>query len=139
MKSSSVRPNSLNTCIPRDIKPKTLMAEKMQITASPSAKAPVRRKIKTPGRWDAVMIKMEKSKNSNDLKIHKTAIKGKLDYQCNAVPNGSIPKISPTDELSVAINNNNSSHLRPSTPTLNSASSPTMTKNTLHLITSKGI
>lgn len=143
---SSVRPNSLTTSIPRDMKSKTV-SEKMQIcpTGLPSAKAPVRRKLKTPGRWDAVMTKIEMAKTSNDSKTHKTALRGnynKSGVPNGSLPNGSLPKIGPSDPLSVGNDNNNSSHLRPSTPSTPSHKSgaiPTMTKtNTLLSFTSKG-
>ncbi|CAG2105722.1 unnamed protein product [Medioppia subpectinata] len=129
MKSCAVRPNSLQT---RDPKP-TLVSEKVQRAASPSAKAPVRKKFKTPGRWDAVMTKIEKSKTSNaNNNNNNSVIKGKINSNINrnAVTNGSLPKISPSDELSIA-DDNNSSHLSPSSASVKLSLTSSTAKKTV--------
>ncbi|CAG2161947.1 unnamed protein product [Oppiella nova] len=122
-----IRPNSLQT---RDSKP-MIASEKIQRAASPSAKAPVRKKFKTPGRWDAVMTKIEKSKtcNANNTNNNNTLIKGKISANIhrNAATNGSLPQISPSDELSVA-DDNHSSHLSPSCPSVKSTTTSSTAK-----------
>ncbi|XP_054163751.1 putative uncharacterized protein DDB_G0277255 [Oppia nitens] len=97
VKSCPVRPMSLNT--------KAVLPEKVQRAASPSGKAPVPKRFKTPGRWDAVMNKIEKSKTSVP---NNTIIKGKINTNRKPVPNESLSKISPSDEQLVS---SNSSHL----------------------------
>jgi len=122
---SSVRPNSLTTTS-RDTK-LINNSEKVQRAASPSSKASIRKKIKTPGRWDAVMNKIEQSK-TNLNQTNKT-VKGRVNTNLH---NGSMPKISPSSEFSIDID---SSHLTPSTPSVKSGFS-TFSKTTT---TTKGM
>jgi hypothetical protein len=114
-KSTVIRPNSLNTTSIRDSK---LITEKVQRAASPSSIAPLRKKIKTPGRWDAVMNKIEQSKTAKtNLNLTNTkTVKGRVNTNLNR--NGSLPKISPLSESS---NDIDSSHLTPSTPSAKSS------------------
>jgi hypothetical protein len=140
-KSSVIRPNSLNTSSIKDSK--LIISEKVQRAASPSSIAPLRKKIKTPGRWDAVMSKIEQSKTAKtNLNLNSTnnkTIKGRINTNLNrnALQNGSLPKISPLSEFS---NDIDSSHLTPSTPSAKSSFASYTKKTALNnTITTKGM
>jgi hypothetical protein len=138
-KSSVIRPNSLNTTTFK----LNIGTEKVQRSTSPIF--PLRKKIKTPGRWDAVMNKIEQSRTNpktnpkTNLNLTNNTVKGRVNTNLNRNPlhNGSLPKISPLSEFS---NDIDSSHLTPSTPSAKSSFASVTKKTVLNNpITTKGI